>query len=1098
MIGFLLVSLTYLSCEAFCFSHKPLRLHAPYHYNPLCRRIDSHDGLHELLLLQEKYPLWRFTFLHSSKGGSDKSSVDKTKNSPGPSKQKKKKEFVQDIDKRLKIIPNDNNPSNDQSSSRSQKSGVGKARNFRRRKYRKSKQTTTSSMKEQTYSSNTVKANNMKRNEGNKMENPSPLSDDLGNSLLPPHIQQNKQKGPHGDEKVASPISWNEVLDSNTSNDGESKNGGRTGQRKARSSAKNRNKLKRNRNISDQLGNRRPSSLLRSNTGKDSESSVASSMPSLDGVLPVSELFYRSKNDISSTQSGGKQGDRIGNGISSKIDGKSKGNSNVGQNRKIIITNNNRVNVKQNESTSQRDKTIDSNKQTRSKTIDNRNFKADLEKKIRSNRDLKQKRYKNPGKQKEDLGGKRQLVRRGMEMRVGGQAINADPPKRVVLLHYCRKTAETLANTSTDIDALDEEQSNEDRSEPKQSKLSYKSSKRVKISDTGMENSNSVTNWADIITTNTRDFGPILHEPSVQKVSSLSRGLYCEHFVVNSMKWKVCPKDLEALIKSYQLGRAEQDKLFGMYNNKTQRKDEKNSDARLTSNFDGTANVDAVSKNENIGVQKKEIEKQKSGVGFMQSKNAQKSEAEYVFTLGGELNFNLGVTRAEIEVGNDSGSSGHIIRRVLSKGISVATGAENMGFNVAISNLLLNELDSGSTEFNVEFNMMPKNKMEYATVERLGMKINTALARAMDNGEIAVAMGAAAKEEEAWPLSIREKVVEEFLFSEQDEEQDKSKEENTIDKMDDFETFREETFESYGDDDESIRVPDEKAYDGPFGMPGDTIYAEDDIFLGGGNDGVFFDYSKKSIASAPFKGALGPLLLDAVVQRALQRQPRVIAIGDVHGCFDELQMLLRKCDYRPGDLIVFLGDLVSKGPDSTSVVKMARELGAIGVRGNHDFEVVRWYQAIKSGADPPSFKSEHFSIASSLDKADLKWLYSLPWYINSVELGALFVHAGFVSGIKLAKQNPRLMMNMRSILPDGTVTSKFFNNWPWARLWDGPQTVLFGHDADRGLQQYEHAIGLDTGCVYGGRLTACILPEKRLISVNAKREYFRFRRKQFD
>jgi hypothetical protein len=125
-------------------------------------------------------------------------------------------------------------------------------------------------------------------------------------------------------------------------------------------------------------------------------------------------------------------------------------------------------------------------------------------------------------------------------------------------------------------------------------------------------------------------------------------------------------------------------------------------------------------------------------------------------------------------------------------------------------------------------------------------------------------------------------------------------------------------------------------------------------------------------------------------------------------------------------------------------------------------------------------------------------MYTLPWYISSKDLGALFVHAGFVSGIRLAKQNPRLMMNMRSILPDGTVTSKFFKVWPWARLWDGPQTVFFGHDADRGLQQYEHAIGLDTGCVYGGKLTACILPEKRFVSVNAKKQYFQYRRRHFD
>ena len=247
---------------------------------------------------------------------------------------------------------------------------------------------------------------------------------------------------------------------------------------------------------------------------------------------------------------------------------------------------------------------------------------------------------------------------------------------------------------------------------------------------------------------------------------------------------------------------------------------------------------------------------------------------------------------------------------------------------------------------------------------------------------------------------------------------------------------------------------------------------------------MFYDYSEKNFDSLDPK--IGPLLLDAVVNKANQRVPKVIAIGDVHGCLDELQMLLRRCDYRPGDCVVFLGDLVSKGPDSLGVVQMAREIGAIGIRGNHDFEVVRWHQAIMAGAEPPIIGSEHYNIASQLSSADLKWMYSMPWYLNSPDLNALFVHAGFVSGIRLKKQNPRLMMNMRSILPDGTVTSKFFENWPWARLWDGPQTVYFGHDADRGLQQYDNAVGLDTGAVYGGRLTAIILPEKRLVSVPAK------------
>ena len=85
------------------------------------------------------------------------------------------------------------------------------------------------------------------------------------------------------------------------------------------------------------------------------------------------------------------------------------------------------------------------------------------------------------------------------------------------------------------------------------------------------------------------------------------------------------------------------------------------------------------------------------------------------------------------------------------------------------------------------------------------------------------------------------------------------------------------------------------------------------------------------------------------------------------------------------------------------------------------------------GAEESRSGNEHYKIAKAMGKLDLKWLSNLPWYIQSKDLGALFVHAGFVSGIRMKKQNPRLMMNMRSILPDGTVTSKYFDNWPWAR-----------------------------------------------------------------
>jgi hypothetical protein len=394
-------------------------------------------------------------------------------------------------------------------------------------------------------------------------------------------------------------------------------------------------------------------------------------------------------------------------------------------------------------------------------------------------------------------------------------------------------------------------------------------------------------------------------------------------------------------------------------------------------------------------------------------------------------------------------------------------------------------MDDGFTHVTVKFRVEAGFATSFADMERRVKRISAVFTEAIDDGDIALAIAAAAKEESRWPEAVRERVVEECLW--QDDDGDEPSPDFILEK----------------DFDGPKTVHDDAVHPGAEENGANLVEAREvkshpDLYLGGGIEGAFFDYSAANYKNAPYEGEIGLRLVNAVTERAKQRQPRVIAIGDVHGCIDELQDLLRQCDYRPGDLVCFLGDLVCKGPDSISVVQMAREIGAIGVRGNHDFEVVRWHQAIKSGVDHPVVGSEHFHIASCLSKADMKWMYSLPWYISSKDLSTLFVHAGFVSGVRLAKQNPRLMMNMRSILPDGTVTSKFFNNWPWARLWDGPQTVLFGHDADRGLQQYEHAIGLDTGCVYGGRLTACILPEKKLVSVSARREYFKYRRKHYD
>lgn len=269
---------------------------------------------------------------------------------------------------------------------------------------------------------------------------------------------------------------------------------------------------------------------------------------------------------------------------------------------------------------------------------------------------------------------------------------------------------------------------------------------------------------------------------------------------------------------------------------------------------------------------------------------------------------------------------------MLRKGIASSINAEEMGFDVQIAKLAVNDVEGGSTDVVVQFQLDPREAMDMGEAERVAKDVNGALATAMDDGKMAMALAHVAREEKGWPAKTRERIVEEFLFETEDDDEDKE-----------FDAAGEDVEEDEPDNE------DDEEYDGPFGMAGDPTYEKDDLWLGGGNGGVFFDYSESNYMNSPYKGALGPHLVDAAAQRAKQNQPRVIAIGDVHGCIDELQALLRKCDYHPGDAVVFLGDLVCKGPDSLSVVQMAREIGAIGVRGNHDFEVVRWHQAIKSG-----------------------------------------------------------------------------------------------------------------------------------------------------
>lgn len=208
---------------------------------------------------------------------------------------------------------------------------------------------------------------------------------------------------------------------------------------------------------------------------------------------------------------------------------------------------------------------------------------------------------------------------------------------------------------------------------------------------------------------------------------------------------------------------------------------------------------------------------------------------------------------------------------------------------------------------------------------------------------------------------------------------------------------------------------------------------------------------------------------------------RTFVVGDVHGCRQELEDLLDAAIFRPErDALVLVGDLVAKGPDSAGVLALIRKLKGRSVLGNHDAAMLR----LRHGSGEK--RSHHAEVAKTLSPDDWSLLESLPWWLDFPQENTLVVHAGLVPNVALVDQKKDDLLNMRSLLPDGTGSKRIEGGVPWAQGWNGPRFVVFGHDAVRGLQRAPYALGLDTGCCYGRQLTGVWLDSRALVQVPAR------------
>ncbi|EGZ17103.1 hypothetical protein PHYSODRAFT_264248 [Phytophthora sojae] len=225
------------------------------------------------------------------------------------------------------------------------------------------------------------------------------------------------------------------------------------------------------------------------------------------------------------------------------------------------------------------------------------------------------------------------------------------------------------------------------------------------------------------------------------------------------------------------------------------------------------------------------------------------------------------------------------------------------------------------------------------------------------------------------------------------------------------------------------------------------------------------------MASRELERAHPDVALPAVVHRVasdVSASSRLLVIGDVHGCLDELQALLAACHFAPfaGDRLVFVGDLVNKGPKSLDVVRFVRDSGALCVRGNHDDAALSaYYRWVQGGRQPGSAK---YPYVEQFEPRDVAFLEQLPFSLSLPNHGNIIVvHAGLVEGVELQDQKPFDMYKMRFVQREraedegsqwkALEKEKFKSESGgepkmWAKVWSGPRHVYFGHAASAGLQ----------------------------------------------
>ena len=228
---------------------------------------------------------------------------------------------------------------------------------------------------------------------------------------------------------------------------------------------------------------------------------------------------------------------------------------------------------------------------------------------------------------------------------------------------------------------------------------------------------------------------------------------------------------------------------------------------------------------------------------------------------------------------------------------------------------------------------------------------------------------------------------------------------------------------------------------------------------------------------------------------------RTMFIGDVHGCLLEFNELIDKVNYNPKeDRLILVGDLIDRGPDSAGVIKRARELNLECVCGNHDYKFLKWFRSQGSQMARIYDQQDYYS---QLSEEDIQYIANMPLYIEMEDV--IVLHAGVKPNISISNQKKedlmylrytddnRKMISLKTINKIGKVAAG-------ARFWTefGPfgKSIVYGHQvwSEPHIDKFDDGTacyGIDTGCCFGGMLTALIWETKEIVQIKAKKVHYK-------